>query len=83
MRTIKISFDAMDWTSFGRATDPVKAEAALGYLAGWNTTLRHVHIYTRQDELVAVYRADPTDHKASFVLAAVWHHDTEHFSFHS
>ena len=83
MRTIKVSFDALSWTAFCRATDPAKADAALGYLAGWNTTLRHVHIYTRTDELVAIYRADPADQKAAYVLAAIWHPDTEHFSFHS
>ena len=83
MRTIKVSFDALSWTAFCQATDPAKADAALGYLAGWNQTYRHVHIYTRPDELVAVYRVDPSDERAAFVIGAIWHPDTEHFSLHS
>jgi hypothetical protein len=83
MRTIKVSFDACDWWTFCKATDRTKADQALGYLAAWNQTFNHVHIYTRKDELVAVYRADPRDERASFVIGAIWHPDTETFSFHS
>ena len=49
----------------------------------YNPIYHHVHIYTRPDELVAIYRVDPTDKKASYVIGAIWHPDTETFSFHS
>ena len=83
MRTIKVSFDAMSWTAFCRATDPAKADAALGYLAAYNPIYHHVHISHGRTCMTAFYRVDPSDAKAGFVIGAIWHPDTETFSFHS
>ena len=83
MRTIKVEFDAMGWHLFTKATNPEKAHAALGYLGAWNQTFGHVQIFTRGQEMTALYRVDPSDLKAGFVIGAIWHPDTETFSFHS
>jgi hypothetical protein len=83
MRTIKVEFDAMDWHLFTKATNPQKAHAALGYLGAWNQTFNHVQIFTRHQEMTAVYRMDPADPQPGYVIGAVWHTDTETFSFHS
>ena len=66
-----------------------KLQAAVGYLSMWGLGYPRVRIVfvAKQDELIASYWAEhPVPGKGTrpdYVIGAIWHEDTQHFSFHS
>ena len=86
MRTVELmGFDADTDTSISAD----KLQSAVGYLSMWNMNYPHVRIVfdVKHKELIASYWATVPESvpgtRPGYVIGAIWHEDTQHFSFHS
>lgn len=85
-RNIELLFDDVDYATCGIPQD--KLDAAVGYLSTWNVTgypFVRILLDVRHREFIATYWAEqPQEGKRpGYVIGAIWHDGTEHFSFHS
>jgi hypothetical protein len=86
MRNIELLFDAVDYATC--EIPQIKLDAAVGYLSTWSIDgypFVRIMLDARNREFIATYwSAQPQEGKRpDYVIGAIWHDDTEHFSFHS